>query len=91
MDTSLDSGPTESDSDDLPVAVATLELEGVRPKVGDHVDIKVGGTIRKLVDETAFVTPETVNDQPLAPKEDSTSDEDFMASAQAMDAAGGGY
>ena len=82
MDTSLDSDATQGAGDkDLHVSVATLEIDGVRPAVGDHVDVKVGGTIRKLVDDTAFVTPETINDQPM-PQDQSTSDEDLMAQAR---------
>jgi hypothetical protein len=88
MDSSIDNGPPEADSEDLPVSVTTLELDGVRPKVGDKVDMKVSGTIRKLVDETAFVKVSTVNDQPLPPKLQSTEEEDLMAAAQQVDGAG---
>jgi hypothetical protein len=86
-DTSIDQGPAEADSDDLAVAVGTLEIDGVRPKVGDVVDLKVSGTIRKLVDETAFVAPDTVNDQPMPPKVQATEEEELMAQAQMADAA----
>lgn len=95
MDSSIDSGENEAEgADDLPVSVGTLEIEGVRPKVGDNVDLKVSGTIRKLVDETAFVTPATINDQPMPPKVQATESENIMAQAGALDAqnaAGGGY
>jgi hypothetical protein len=87
MDSSIDSGEPEASSDDLAVAVGTLEIEGVRPKVGDTVDLKVTGTIRKLVDETAFVSPATINDQPMPPKTQATDEEQLMAEAQRMDAA----
>lgn len=86
-DTSVDQGEPEAGSDDLAVAVGTLEIEGVRPKVGDTVDLKVTGTIRKLVDETAFVSPSTINDQPMPPKVQATDEEELMAQAQRMDAA----
>ncbi len=89
MDASIDSGENEaSGADDLPVSVGTLEIEGVRPKVGDNVDLKVSGTISKLVNDTAFVTPSSINDQPLAPKEQATDDENIMAQASALDATG---
>lgn len=91
MDASIQGEEPESDSEDLPVSVGTLEIEGVRPKVGDKVDLKVTGTIRKLVDETAFVTPETINDQPMPEEAQATEKEDLMAQAQSLDAAGGGY
>jgi hypothetical protein len=86
-DSSIDQGEPEASSDDLAVAVGTLEIEGVRPKVGDTVDLKVTGTIRKLVDETAFVSPSTINDQPMPPKVQATDEEELMAQAQRMDAA----
>lgn len=86
MDSSIDSGEPDSGSDDLPVSVTTLEIEGTRPAVGDTVMLKVSGTIRKLVDETAFVTPVTINDQPLAPKVSASEDEGMMAQAQQFDA-----
>jgi hypothetical protein len=86
MDASIQGEEPENDSDDLPVSVTTLEIDGVRPKVGDKVDLKVTGTIRKLVDETAFVVPETVNDQPMPAEAQTTEKEDLMAQAQSMDA-----
>lgn len=91
MDSSIDSGESEPDSEDLPVSIGTLELDGLRPKVGDKVDAKMSGTISKIVDETAFVKIETVNDQPLALKLQSSPEQDLMAKAGAMDAAEGGY
>lgn len=86
-DTSIDQGAPEPDNQDLAVSVATLEIEGVRPKVGDVVDLKVSGAIRKIVDETAFVTPASVNDQPMPPKIQATDEEELMAKAQMADAA----
>jgi hypothetical protein len=85
MDSSIDQGLPEADSEDLPVSVETLEIEGVRPKVGDTVELKVSGTIRKLVDETAFVSPSSINDQPMPPKVKATEDEELMAAAQKVD------
>ncbi len=85
MDSSIDA-PDEGNSDDLPVSVGTLEIEGVRPKVGDMVDLKVNGSITKIVDETAFVKPTTINDQPMAPEVQATEDQEMRAAAQKMDA-----
>lgn len=90
MDSSIDPGTPEADSDDLAVSVGTLEIEGVRPKVGDTVELKVSGTIRKLVDETAFVSPQTINDQPMPPKLQASDEEELMAGAQRADASAGG-
>ena len=89
MDSSIDQGEPAGDSDDLPVSVGTLEIDGTRPKVGDTVDLKVSGTISKLVNETAFVTPTTINDQPMPPKEQATDDQLMQAAGQ-IDA-GSGY
>ena len=90
MDSSIDA-PDEGTSDDLPVAIGTLEIDGLRPKVGDPVDAKISGSITKIVDETAFVKVDTINDQPMPPKAAATDEQNLMAQAQAMDAAGGGY
>jgi hypothetical protein len=81
MDSSIDSGPESPDADDLPVDIGTLELDGTRPEVGDKVDIKVGGTITKIVNKTAFVSPETCNDQPMPPRDMATESEDMKAMA----------
>jgi len=89
MDSSIDA-PEEGTSDDLPVAIGTLEIDGLRPKVGDPVDLKVSGSITKIVDETAFVKPDTVNDQPMAPKVQATDEQNLRAQAQALDASSGG-
>ncbi len=85
MDSSIDSGEPEGNSEDLPVSVGTLEIDGTRPAVGDTVDLKVSGVIRKLVDETAFVSPTTINDQPMAPKVQASEDEEMRAAAQKVD------
>ena len=79
------------DSSDIPVSISSLEVDGVRPSVGDQVEVNLGGTVRKIVDETVFVTPETVNGEPMAEKAQSSSDEDMVAQMQAMETAGGGY
>jgi hypothetical protein len=84
MDSSIDA-PEEGTSDDLPVSVATLEIDGLRPSVGDPVDLKVSGSITKIVDETAFVRPDTINDQPMPPKVQATEDQEMRAAAQKMD------
>jgi hypothetical protein len=84
MDSSIDA-PEEGNSDDLPVSVGTLEIDGTRPTVGDTVDLKVSGVITKIVDETAFVTPSTINDQPMPPKVQATEDQEMRAAAQKVD------
>lgn len=88
MDSTIGQDIPEADSDDLAVEVGTLEIDGVRPKVGDTVDVKVSGTISKLVNETAFVTPEKVNDLPIPAKPQATDEEQLLAAAQTADATG---
>lgn len=91
-DSSIDSGgETESSQGDLAVDVDTLVIDGVRPKAGDPVDLKVSGTIRKLVDNTAFITPTTINDQPMPEKPQATEEEDLMAKANELDSMAAPY
>lgn len=91
QDASLDdSGNEGSEDGSLVVAIDTLEIDGVRPKVGDSVDLKVSGSITKLVNDTATVQPDTINDVPIPPNPNVTDNEEQEASlvgqAQAMDA-----
>lgn len=90
MDNSIDNGPAEAGNDDLPVSLGTLEIEGTQPKVGDSVDLKVSGTVSKIVNDTAFVNVISINDQPMPPKVQATEEENLMAQAGAADAAAGG-
>ena len=83
-DESLDAGGTGSNESDLPVDITTLEVSGTRPSVGDKVDIQVSGTVSKIVNATAFVTPTQVNGAPLAESPMSTDEEDMRS--MAMDA-----
>ena len=68
MDSAL-SPNNESDSRDsqaeLPVDIDSITIDGTQPEVGDSVDLKVTGSITRLVNGTAYVRPETVNDQPM--------------------------
>lgn len=92
-DSSLDSAPDDSSNsqDDLAVDIDTLSIDGTRPSVGDSVDLKVSGSISKLVDNTAFVTPEQINDQPIPAKPQATDEEEIMAQAGQADAQASPY
>jgi hypothetical protein len=79
-----DNGDSVSDSD-LAVAIGTLEVDGIRPSVGDEVSCKVKGPITKIVNEVAYVTPETVNDQPIPADAPDATDDELMKSAMAHD------
>lgn len=91
MDNSLDpnSGDTDT-SGDIPVQIDTLTLDGTNPKVGDHVDLKVTGTVTQIKNSTAFVNPETVNDQPMPPDQKDPNQQDMLGMAQNADAGGVG-
>lgn len=68
MDTSVSpDAPIDEASDNVefPVSVDTLMVGGTAPSVGDTVDVKVGGTVTRVVNKIAYVKPDTVNDQPL--------------------------
>lgn len=90
MDDSIspDEGSTINDGD-IPVQVGSLEIDGVRPAVGDVVTLKVRGGIQKIVNETAWVTPETVNDLPMPPETPDASDDELLEAASAHDTAMG--
>lgn len=76
-----DTEPDQSANNDLAVDISTLEENGVRPKVGDQVDVKVGGKVSKIVDDCVYVTPETCNDMPMAHRGSTTPDEDMQSMA----------
>lgn len=83
MDDSIE--PTGGDdNDDLPVEIGTLEIEGERPEVGDMVNLRVKGSVTKIVDKIAWVKPETINDLPM-PEGADASEEKLMESARAHD------
>lgn len=68
MDTSIDpaaAADTASDNVELPASVDSLMVDGVRPQVGDQVELRVGGDITRVVNDMAYVKPMTINDQPM--------------------------
>jgi hypothetical protein len=92
MDDSIDSPSQEGGNGDIPVDIKTLELEGqIRPAVGDKVEIQVGGVVRQIVDQTAFVTPDTANGQPLAKAQNPSDSDSLQAAAMQSDMGTGGY
>jgi hypothetical protein len=52
---------SENGNVELPVEVDSLAVDGVAPEVGDKVDIKVGGTVTRVVNNIAYVKPEDIN------------------------------
>ena len=86
--------PDEGDDDkitpgnELPVKLDTLQVDGVRPKVDDHVEVKVGGTITHIVDDCAYVKVETANDEPTEDKSYSSEEEDLVKQSENADMEG---
>ena len=87
-----------SSSSEQCVPLAALAVDGTNPAAGDAVEYKVQGKIARIDGDHAYVTPETINDQPAAgPAADDSpegmSDEDMMSEAKKADAesAGMGY
>ena len=74
-DTTLDpansGGNPEDDGDEslanaeFPVPLDTLSVDGTNPQVGDEVEAKIGGKVTRIVNDMAYVKPETVNGEPL--------------------------
>ena len=82
--------------DELPVKLDTLEVGGERPEVDDQVEVTVGGRITRIVDDCAYVSLETANNEQIeTPKGDQEEEKALGALGQQMDmmgsAPGGGY
>jgi hypothetical protein len=83
--------------DELPVKLDTMMVGGERPEVDDHVEVTVAGRISRIIDDCAYVTLETANDQTIeTPKGDQGEEDDLSALTQQMDLSGspmggGGY
>lgn len=76
------------------VPLKALEIDGTAPAVGDSVEYTVRGKIASVEGDHAYVTAETINDQPAtrpAPTGAEMSDEDMMAEAKKADEANDGY
>lgn len=75
------------------VPLATLAIDGASPEAGDAVEYTVKGRIAKIEGGEAYVTPETINDQPATlPAEPASTEDDMMAMAKKADAEEGmGY
>src|SRR5215831_5499396 len=86
--------------DELPVKLNTLEMGGQRPGVGDMVDVKVSGTVSRIIDDCAYVKVEKANDEDIeTPAGDQMAEDLANQSRQAdmmgmpiggMDTGGGG-
>jgi hypothetical protein len=105
-DEAMQSDPSEGGSDvigtddEIPVHLDSLEADGVRPRVGDTVTLRVEGTVKRIEDDCAYVTPDAINDTDLAEilAETGAQDEDSLmskltssADAAGMPIGGGGY
>lgn len=83
MDSSI-GGANHRTGRDIPVVLDTLKIDEVTPEKGDRVNLRVTGTISKIVNGTAYVTPETVNG---APYDETTGEEDEMTDDELLTAA----
>ena len=65
---------------DIPVKLDSLEADGQRPAVGDQVTVKIDGSVNRIENDCAYVTPEKVNDTDLDEilAEHGNQDEDGM-------------
>lgn len=57
-------------SEETCVPLAALTLEGTAPAVGDDVEFKLGGKVARIEGGHAYITPKTINGEPIpaAPK-----------------------
>jgi hypothetical protein len=85
--------------DEIPVRLDSLEADGVRPKMGDTVTLRVEGTVKRIENDCAYVQPDAINDTDLAEilAETGDTDEDAMMERMTRNAdmgqmpGGGGY
>jgi hypothetical protein len=86
--------------DEIPVRIDSLEADGVRPSVGDLVTLRVEGTVKRIENDSVYVTPEKVNDDDLAgllAENGDQNDDDMMsrltsqADQMGTPMGGGGY
>jgi hypothetical protein len=92
MDTTQpDSGEEQGDnSQELCAPLDSLSVNGTPPAVGDTVEVKVGGKVSRIDGDNAYVTPDTVNGEPIQPTDNQPSDRDqMMELSQQADASGG--
>ncbi len=89
MDSSIGAADQSDSDNSIPVTLSTIALDdGTTPEQGDQVEVKLTGTIDKIVNGVAMVKPVSVNGQPIpqdAETPSSTPDEDLMSQAMAHD------
>lgn len=85
---------------EIPVKLETLEADGVRPRVGDSVTVRIEGTVKSIENDCAYVLCDAINDIDLEEilAEHAASDENeeglmrrIASQADQFGAAGGGY
>jgi len=74
--------------DELPVQLDTLMVGGERPNVGDQVDVKVSGTISRIIDDCAYVSVAQANDNDIETPAGDEQDRAMADQAREMDMAG---
>jgi len=83
-DDNIDSG------DLLPCSLDSLMADGIRPNKGDHVEVKVGGTVDHIVNDTAYVAVETANGEPIpdVTEDDEVEQRSLAEKSRALDQQG---
>jgi len=74
--------------DELPVKIDTLMVGGERPSVDDHVEVTVGGTVSRIVDDCCYVKVETANDEEIEKPKGDYGEQDLADQSRQMDMMG---
>jgi hypothetical protein len=74
--------------DELPVKLDTLMVGGERPAVDDHVEVTVGGTVSRIIDDCAYVKVETANDQQIETPKGDQEGQDLAQQSRQLDMMG---
>jgi hypothetical protein len=78
---------------ELPVQIDTLQIDGQRPEVGDEVEFKVKGEVKRIVNDCVYVRPTEINDEPIEdasikPANETPTADDLMSMSQQADQSG---
>jgi hypothetical protein len=82
---------------ELPVKLDTLEIGGQRPEVGDEAEATIRGPITRILDDCAYISAQTANDNPIEDKSEANEMDDLAQATQKADMMGmpiggsGGY
>ena len=87
MDSAINDSTGDSGETEICAPLDAFSVSGTPPAEGDEVEFKVKGKVSRVEGGNAYVTPETVNDQPVMQDQGGNMDEnELRQNAQSQDA-----